>query len=104
MYSRPFVSVGFAYMDSTNHDEKYLGWEFPGGPVARTPPHLDFNPWSADLRSCKPLGAAKKIKNWGKKTSENSKAKLEFALHQEWHPTPVLLPGKSYGRRSLVAW
>ena len=74
MYSRPFVSVGFAYMDSTNHDEKYLGWEFPGGPVARTP-HLDFNPWSADLRSCKPLGAAKKIKNWGEKNVRKFKSK-----------------------------
>ena len=28
----------------------------------------------------------------------------DFALHRRrrWHPTPVLLPGKSLGRRSLV--
>ena len=27
-----------------------------------------------------------------------------MALHwrRQWHPTPVLLPGKSHGRRSLV--
>ena len=23
-------------------------------------------------------------------------------FEQQWHPTPVLLPGKSHGRRSLV--
>ena len=27
---------------------------------------------------------------------------LEFLLKSIWHPTPVLLPGKSHGRRSLV--
>ena len=31
---------------------------------------------------------------------------LEFSRHRsqrrQWHPTPVLLPGKSHGRRSLV--
>ena len=25
-----------------------------------------------------------------------------FSLERQWHPTPVLLPGKSHGRRSLV--
>ena len=25
-------------------------------------------------------------------------------LRRQWHPTPVLLPGKSHGRRSLVGW
>ena len=23
---------------------------------------------------------------------------------RQWHPTPVLLPGKSHGRRSLIVW
>ena len=27
---------------------------------------------------------------------------LEAWLENEWHPTPVLLPGKSHGWRSLV--
>ena len=26
----------------------------------------------------------------------------EWAWRRQWHPTPVLLPGKSHGRRSLV--
>ena len=30
---------------------------------------------------------------------ENS---LTLEQRRQWHPTPVLLPGKSYGRRSLV--
>ena len=27
---------------------------------------------------------------------------LYFSRRRQWHPTPVLLPGKSHGRRSLV--
>ena len=27
---------------------------------------------------------------------------LSFHWRRQWHPTPVLLPGKSYGRKSLV--
>ena len=27
---------------------------------------------------------------------------LRFVWRRQWHPTPVLLPGKSHGRRSLV--
>ena len=30
---------------------------------------------------------------WGRKESD---------WRRQWHPTPVLLPGKSHGRRSLV--
>ena len=26
----------------------------------------------------------------------------EMGILRQWHPTPVLLPGKSHGRRSLV--
>ena len=26
----------------------------------------------------------------------------EISWRRQWHPTPVLLPGKSHGRRSLV--
>ena len=28
---------------------------------------------------------------------------FSFMRRRQWHPTPVLLPGKSHGRRSLVA-
>ena len=40
--------------------------------------------------------------------SENDSPLLQFigqkqvTGRRQWHPTPVLLPGKSYGRRSLV--
>ena len=27
---------------------------------------------------------------------------LELARRRQWHPTPVLLPGKSHGQKSLV--
>ena len=54
------------------------------------------------------------IKNIFKKSRKLQKAKLELAMdrqlfskhldwiRRQWHPTPVLLPGKSHGRRSLV--
>ena len=29
-------------------------------------------------------------------------SKLTSRLRRQWHPTPVLLPGKSHGRRSLM--
>ena len=29
-------------------------------------------------------------------------ATLDFIWRRQWHPTPVLLPGKSHGQRSLV--
>ena len=29
---------------------------------------------------------------------------IPFCWRRQWHPTPVLLPGKSHGRRSLVGW
>ena len=28
---------------------------------------------------------------------------LEGSCRRQWHPTPVLLPGKSHGQRSLVS-
>ena len=36
----------------------------------------------------------------------NSKYHSLMVKHRrrQWHPTPVLLPGKSHGRRSLVGW
>ncbi|KAB0377362.1 hypothetical protein FD755_011806 [Muntiacus reevesi] len=28
----------------------------------------------------------------------------EFIMQEKWHPTPVFLPGKSHGQRSLVGY
>ena len=30
--------------------------------------------------------------------------KLKFYKRRQWHPTPVLLPEKSHGQRSVLAW
>ena len=41
----------------------------------------------------------------GKKRSERQRKKgniYHLNWRRQWHPTPVLLPGKSHGRRSLV--
>ena len=34
--------------------------------------------------------------------AENCAFLYPFSRRRQWHPTPVLLPGKSHGRRSLV--
>ena len=33
-----------------------------------------------------------------------SEEELKSLLIRQWHPTPVLLPGKSHGQRSLVGY
>ena len=42
--------------------------------------------------------------NCEKKRSERQRRKGKVYLfgRRQWHPTPVLLPGKSHGQRSLV--
>ena len=42
-----------------------------------------------------------KNRNWNKINIHLSK-KIYLWGSRQWHPTPVLLPGKSHGRRSLV--
>ena len=31
-------------------------------------------------------------------------SRASIIRRRQWHPTPVLLPGKSHGRRNLVGW
>ena len=38
------------------------------------------------------------------KSSQNWRLVGSHERRRQWHPTPVLLPGKSHGRRSLVGW
>ena len=33
---------------------------------------------------------------------EGKRKTLEYSWRRQWHATPVLLPGKSHGQRSLV--
>ena len=69
----------------------------PGGP------HLDFDPLSSHIRTslvaqmvnCPPA-------MWG--TRVHSPASGRSPWRRKWQPTPVLLPGKSHGRRSLVGY
>ena len=37
-------------------------------------------------------------------TTESSDKAYILLWRRQWHPTPVLLPGKSHGRRSLVSY
>ena len=46
----------------------------------------------------------KLLQHYGKQYEVSQKLKTELAYdrRRQWHPTPVLLPGKSHGQRSLV--
>ena len=37
-----------------------------------------------------------------RRLSSSSSSSIDFGWRRQWQPTPVLLPGKSHGRRSLV--
>ena len=39
-----------------------------------------------------------------KQFSSSSSSSSSQTWRRKWHPTPVLVPGKSYGRRSLVGY
>ena len=39
---------------------------------------------------------------WPKRLSSTHTIMLRYEKRRQWHPTPVLLPGKSHGWRSLV--
>ena len=49
--------------------------------------HLLLNPLPLDFNTLKTI---------------SSKLLRALCWRRQWHPTPVLLPGKSHGRRSLV--
>ena len=46
----------------------------------------------------------KQESSWGsqEKRHEGFESPSQISQRKQWHPTPVLLPGKSHGRRSLV--
>ena len=68
-------------------------WKLDSLPVEKT------QPGSVRLRA---VHMSKPIGLWLVSCLKVSKARIEWHQHQQWHPTPVLLPGKSHGRRSLV--
>ena len=53
------------------------------------------------------MAKSKELKSLLMKVKEGSekvglKHNIQKTMENQWHPTPVLLPGKSHGRRSLV--
>ena len=68
--------VEFIKENSIQFYQKLIWGDFPGGPVVKT------SPSNAEGTGSIPGRGAKR--------------------RRRWHPTPVLLPGKSHGRRSLV--
>ena len=48
------------------------------------------------------LFSHEKKKEWNSAGCSNVSGPRDYHRRRQWHPTPVLLPGKSYGQRSLV--
>ena len=69
---------------------------------------LPFSQWSFPLIQawylCQLVLGTIMLCNKQSSNSEFSKIGLHSPIHgrRQWHPTPVLLPGKSHGQRSLV--
>ena len=60
--------------------------------------------WSLVREDSTRQGATKPMCHnyWGQALEPTSHNYWTYAPRRQWHPTPVLLPGKSHGRRSLV--
>ena len=61
--------------------------------------HISVGKWPAVFWS---LLSPPVLYNSLTKILEYHKVKMQYARRRQWHPTPVLLPGKSHGWRSLV--
>ena len=73
------------------------------------PDTLECSAWPDQLAvSCLTLGsslwAPKFYYHNSNKIIMNNYNNSGFTRRRQWHPTPVLLPGKSHGRRSLEGW
>ena len=58
---------------------------------------LPHSPWLLMLRSHCPSFSSFQMPSF-----PHFRASIYYTRRRQWHPTPVLLPGKSHGRRSLV--
>ena len=116
-----FNSRGSTYTDRPDHCQpdkpcctssssliKPRGSKFPGSSVVRTGL---FHCWSpGELRLCKPHGTAKRKRDREScRKGENMLVIIRSEIatrfwRRKWQPTPVLLPGKSHGWRSLVGY
>ena len=68
---------------------------------------LDSTDYHLLLQSCTenslvPLHSSEFIQMQQVQRGKGMKNNTHYNLQRQWHPTPVLLPGKSYGWRSLV--
>ena len=70
-------------------------WQIDGESVETV---ADFIFWAP--KSLQMVTAAMKLKDTPWKESYDQPR--QHIRRRQWHPTPVLLPGKSYGQRSLV--
>ena len=59
-------------------------------------------PWFFHYRRPAIYSNSECLKEWQQQARLISVGTGQWYLRRQWHPTPVLLPGKSHGRRSLV--
>ena len=59
-------------------------------------------PWTEEPGRLQSLGLQRVRDNWAHTCIQALEYHYITIRRRRWHPTPVLLPGKSHGRRSLV--
>ena len=82
----------------------YLYCVFTYLPYTQFHPHplLAFHPWKQCVLSSQFNTNPKFSLNSLLKQLESLRLTADYLRRRQWHPTPVLLPGKSHGQRSLV--
>ena len=58
--------------------------------------------WTSDLQNHELIMVVFKVTVCGNLYTERKNSYLEFVWRRQWHPTPVLVHGKSHGQRSLI--
>ena len=88
--------------ESTLHmrQPKYWSFSFSMSPSKKHPGLISFRMDWLDLLAVQ--GTLKSLLQHHSSKGMNSSALSLLHWRRRWHPTPVLLPGKSYGQRNLV--
>ena len=91
--------------DESIEDEEYNGWpsEVDKNQIQS---NLEANPLKLHEKLLKnqrrPFHSHQHLKQTGKVKNLDKGVPHVMSQRRQWHPTPVLLPGKSHGQRSLV--
>ena len=90
---------GFIYQGNKNWIRP-CPWNY--GQVSLSFAHGPFRPWSLGERGAGAGGRVPFMQDSSRTADKWELNGTNKIWRRQWHPTPVLLPGKSHGQRSLV--